>query len=118
MAQSMCSCRALWFPLWGRGIAADLLAGILESRGIKVTILKLDPPYINVDPGPMRPLPARGEVFVKRTGAETDLDRGHSERSSRRGMHRNKTTSPPARYYDSVIKKGAGRGDYLGPQHP
>ena len=62
----------------GKGIAAASLAAILESRGIKVTLLKLDP-YINVDPGTMSPF-QHGEVFVTEDGAETDLDLGHYER--------------------------------------
>src|SRR5882724_13298244 len=62
----------------GKGIASASLAAILESRGIKLTLLKLDP-YINVDPGTMRPF-QHGEVFVTEDGAETDLDLGHYER--------------------------------------
>src|SRR3546814_20774793 len=61
----------------GKGIAAASLAAILESRGLQVTLLKLDP-YINVDPGTMSPF-QHGEVFVTEDGAETDLDLGHSE---------------------------------------
>ncbi|MEC9314384.1 MAG: CTP synthetase, partial [Pseudomonadota bacterium] len=62
----------------GKGIAAASLAAILEARGLKVTLVKLDP-YINVDPGTMSPL-QHGEVFVTEDGAETDLDLGHYER--------------------------------------
>ena len=62
----------------GKGIAAASLAAILESRGLKVTMIKLDP-YINVDPGTMSPF-QHGEVFVTEDGAETDLDLGHYER--------------------------------------
>src|SRR5258705_449824 len=94
----------------GKGIAAASLAAILESRGIKVTLLKLDP-YINVDPGTMSPF-QHGEVFVTEDGAETDLDLGHYERfqSSKMRRHNNFTTG---QIYESVIKKER-RGDYLG----
>ena len=94
----------------GKGIAAASLAAILESRGIKVTMLKLDP-YINVDPGTMSPF-QHGEVFVTEDGAETDLDLGHYERfqSSRMKKSNNFTTG---QIYESVIKKER-RGDYLG----
>src|SRR5262252_2756866 len=94
----------------GKGIAAASLAAILESRGIKVTLLKLDP-YINVDPGTMSPF-QHGEVFVTDDGAETDLDLGHYERfvSARMRKCNNFTTG---QIYESVIKKER-RGDYLG----
>ncbi|HUN69043.1 MAG TPA: CTP synthase [Burkholderiales bacterium] len=94
----------------GKGIAAASLAAILESRGIRVTNIKLDP-YINVDPGTMSPF-QHGEVFVTDDGAETDLDLGHSERfqSSRMRRWNNFTTG---QVYESVIKKER-RGDYLG----
>ncbi|MCG6875725.1 MAG: CTP synthase [Betaproteobacteria bacterium] len=94
----------------GKGIAAASLAAILESRGIKVTLLKLDP-YINVDPGTMSPF-QHGEVFVTEDGAETDLDLGHYERFQSNKMRRcnNFTTG---QIYESVIKKER-RGDYLG----
>jgi CTP synthase len=94
----------------GKGIAAASLAAILESRGIKVTLLKLDP-YINVDPGTMSPF-QHGEVFVTEDGAETDLDLGHYERFSSAKMHKanNFTTG---QIYESVIKKER-RGEYLG----
>ncbi len=94
----------------GKGIAAASLAAILESRGIKVTMLKLDP-YINVDPGTMSPF-QHGEVFVTEDGAETDLDLGHYERfqSSRMKKCNNFTTG---QIYESVIRKER-RGDYLG----
>jgi len=94
----------------GKGIAAASLGAILESRGIKVTMLKLDP-YINVDPGTMSPF-QHGEVFVTDDGAETDLDLGHYERfiSSRMGKRNNFTTG---QIYESVIKKER-RGEYLG----
>jgi CTP synthase len=94
----------------GKGIAAASLAAILESRGIKVTLLKLDP-YINVDPGTMSPF-QHGEVFVTEDGAETDLDLGHYERfiSAKMRKVNNFTTG---QIYESVIKKER-RGDYLG----
>jgi len=94
----------------GKGIAAASLAAILESRGIRVTNIKLDP-YINVDPGTMSPF-QHGEVFVTEDGAETDLDLGHYERFQSSKMHRanNFTTG---QIYESVIKKER-RGDYLG----
>jgi len=94
----------------GKGIAAASLAAILESRGIRVTLLKLDP-YINVDPGTMSPF-QHGEVFVTEDGAETDLDLGHYERFSRARMaKRNNFTT--GQIYESVIKKER-RGEYLG----
>ena len=94
----------------GKGIAAASLGSILESRKIKVTMLKLDP-YINVDPGTMSPF-QHGEVFVTDDGAETDLDLGHYERfvSSKMSKKSNFTTG---QIYDSVIKKER-RGEYLG----
>jgi CTP synthase len=94
----------------GKGIAAASLAAILESRGIRVSMLKLDP-YINVDPGTMSPF-QHGEVFVTEDGAETDLDLGHYERfiNARMGKRNNFTTG---QIYESVIKKER-RGDYLG----
>jgi CTP synthase len=70
----------------GKGIAAASLAAVLEARGIKVTLLKLDP-YINVDPGTMSPF-QHGEVFVTEDGAETDLDLGHYERFTHTVMRR------------------------------
>ena len=76
----------------GKGIAAASLAAVLEARGLKVTLLKLDP-YINVDPGTMSPF-QHGEVFVTDDGSETDLDLGHYERCTRTGMSRaNKCTA-------------------------
>ncbi len=94
----------------GKGISAASIAAILESRGLKVTMLKLDP-YINVDPGTMSPF-QHGEVFVTEDGAETDLDLGHYERFISTKMHKinNFTTG---QVYESVIKKER-RGDYLG----
>ncbi|MGB3742158.1 CTP synthase [Castellaniella sp.] len=94
----------------GKGIAAASLAAILESRGLRVTMLKLDP-YINVDPGTMSPF-QHGEVFVTEDGAETDLDLGHYERFVSARMHKvnNFTTG---QIYESVLRKER-RGDYLG----
>jgi len=94
----------------GKGIASASLAAILESRGLKVTMMKLDP-YINVDPGTMSPF-QHGEVFVTDDGAETDLDLGHYERFLRTKMSKlnNFTTG---RVYEAVLKKER-RGDYLG----
>ncbi|MDC6177387.1 CTP synthase [Ralstonia solanacearum] len=94
----------------GKGIAAASLAAILESRGLKVTLLKLDP-YINVDPGTMSPF-QHGEVFVTEDGAETDLDLGHYERfvSAKMRKSNNFTTG---QIYESVIRKER-RGEYLG----
>ncbi len=94
----------------GKGIAAASLAALLESRGLKVTLLKLDP-YINVDPGTMSPF-QHGEVFVTDDGAETDLDLGHYERFVRVQMSQanNFTTG---RVYENVIARER-RGDYLG----
>jgi len=94
----------------GKGIAAASLGAILESRGLKITHLKLDP-YINVDPGTMSPF-QHGEVFVTEDGAETDLDLGHYERftSAKMGKRNNFTTG---QIYETVIKKER-RGEYLG----
>ncbi len=94
----------------GKGISAASLASALESRGLKVTMIKLDP-YINVDPGTMSPF-QHGEVFVTEDGAETDLDLGHYERfiRTRMGKVNNYTTG---RIYSNVIAKER-RGDYLG----
>ncbi len=94
----------------GKGVAAASLGAILEARGFKVTLMKLDP-YINVDPGTMNPL-QHGEVFVTEDGAETDLDLGHYERFVRVKMTKanNFTTG---RVYANVIRKER-KGDYLG----
>ena len=94
----------------GKGIAAASLAAILESRGIKVTLIKLDP-YLNVDPGTMSPV-QHGEVYVTEDGAETDLDLGHYERfiTTRMKKANNFTTG---QIYKSVLEKER-RGDYLG----
>ena len=94
----------------GKGIAAASLGSLLETRGLKVTLLKLDP-YINVDPGTMSPF-QHGEVFVTEDGAETDLDLGHYERFLRTKMSkRNNFTT--GRVYETVLRKER-RGDYLG----
>ncbi len=94
----------------GKGIASASLGSILESRGLRVTLLKLDP-YINVDPGTMSPF-QHGEVFVTEDGAETDLDLGHYERFVRTRMtQRNNFTT--GRIYANVIARER-RGDYLG----
>ncbi|WP_300338694.1 CTP synthase [Accumulibacter sp.] len=94
----------------GKGIAAASLGAILESRGIRVTNLKLDP-YINVDPGTMSPF-QHGEVFVTEDGAETDLDLGHYERFTNARMER-RNNFTTGQIYESVIKKER-RGEYLG----
>lgn len=94
----------------GKGIAAASLASILEARGLKVTMMKLDP-YINVDPGTMSPT-QHGEVYVTEDGAETDLDLGHYERFIRTKMTKaNSFTS--GKIYSEVLRKER-RGDYLG----
>ena len=94
----------------GKGIAAASLGALLEARGLKVTLMKLDP-YINVDPGTMSPF-QHGEVYVTNDGAETDLDLGHYERFIRTTMgKRNNFTT--GQIYEQVIRKER-RGDYLG----
>jgi len=94
----------------GKGLASAAVGAILESRGLKVQMMKLDP-YINVDPGTMSPF-QHGEVFVTEDGAETDLDLGHYERfvSTRTSKSSNFTTG---KVYESVIRKER-RGEYLG----
>ena len=94
----------------GKGIAAASLAALLETRKLKVTLLKLDP-YINVDPGTMSPF-QHGEVFVTQDGAETDLDLGHYERFVRTTMKK-KNNFTSGQIYEEVISKER-RGDYLG----
>ena len=94
----------------GKGIAAASIASILETRGLSVTMLKLDP-YINVDPGTMSPF-QHGEVFVTEDGAETDLDLGHYERYINTKMHK-KNNFTTGQVYETVIKKER-RGEYLG----
>jgi CTP synthase len=94
----------------GKGIAAASLGAILEARGLKVSMVKLDP-YINVDPGTMSPF-QHGEVFVTNDGTETDLDLGHYERFVRTTTSRNSNFTT-GRIYERVISKER-RGDYLG----
>ena len=94
----------------GKGIASASLASILETRGLNVTLLKLDP-YINVDPGTMSPF-QHGEVFVTNDGAETDLDLGHYERFVRTKLGK-KNNFTAGRVYENVIERER-RGDYLG----
>ena len=94
----------------GKGIASASLGALLEARGLKVTLMKLDP-YINVDPGTMSPF-QHGEVFVTADGAETDLDLGHYERFVRTTMTRNNNFTT-GQIYENVIRKER-RGDYLG----
>ena len=94
----------------GKGIAAASLAAILEARGLKVTLVKLDP-YINVDPGTMSPL-QHGEVFVTHDGAETDLDLGHYERFIDANMTR-ENNHTAGQIYENVIKRER-KGGYLG----
>ncbi|MCB1830764.1 MAG: CTP synthase [Chromatiaceae bacterium] len=94
----------------GKGIAAASLGALLEARGLRVTMIKLDP-YINVDPGTMSPF-QHGEVYVTEDGAETDLDLGHYERFLRTTMGKNNNFTT-GQIYESVIRKER-RGDYLG----
>ena len=94
----------------GKGIAAASLAAILEARGLKVTLLKLDP-YINVDPGTMSPF-QHGEVYVTEDGAETDLDLGHYERFTHATMKKTNNFTTGG-VYNEVLRKER-RGDYLG----
>jgi CTP synthase len=94
----------------GKGIAAASLAAILESRGLKITMMKLDP-YLNVDPGTMSPF-QHGEVYVTDDGAETDLDLGHYERFVRTHLTRRNSITT-GRIYENVIRKER-RGEYLG----
>jgi CTP synthase len=94
----------------GKGLASASIGSLLEARGFKVTILKLDP-YINVDPGTMSPF-QHGEVFVTDDGAETDLDLGHYERYTTARMTRD-NNSTTGKIYQNVIEKER-RGDYLG----
>src|SRR5687768_10954329 len=94
----------------GKGLTAASLGRLLKSRGLRVTMQKLDP-YINVDPGTMSPF-QHGEVFVTDDGAETDLDLGHYERFIDENLHRSSNVTTGA-IYQSVIAKER-RGDYLG----
>ena len=94
----------------GKGIAAASLGAVLEARGLKVTILKLDP-YLNVDPGTMSPY-QHGEVYVTQDGAETDLDLGHYERFLRSKMTQNNNFTS-GQIYETILRRER-RGDYLG----
>ena len=94
----------------GKGITSASLASLLEARGLKVTLIKMDP-YINVDPGTMSPY-QHGEVFVTEDGAETDLDLGHYERFIRTRLTR-KNSFSAGRVYQDVLDKER-RGEYLG----
>src|SRR2546430_16518772 len=94
----------------GKGLASASIGALMESRGLKVTTLKMDP-YINVDPGTMSPF-QHGEVFVTDDGAETDLDLGHYERYVSTSMSR-KNNCTTGQIYETVIAKER-RGDYLG----
>ena len=94
----------------GKGLAASSIGALLEARGLKITLQKLDP-YINVDPGTMNPY-QHGEVFVTDDGAETDLDLGHYERFIS-GVMQRKNNFTTGKIYKSVIDKER-RGDYLG----
>jgi CTP synthase len=94
----------------GKGIAAASLGAVLEARGLRVTILKLDP-YLNVDPGTMSPY-QHGEVYVTQDGAETDLDLGHYERFLRSKMTQNNNFTS-GQVYETILRRER-RGDYLG----
>src|SRR5687767_9696494 len=94
----------------GKGITASSLGRLLKSRGLRVTMQKLDP-YINVDPGTMNPF-EHGEVFVTDDGGETDLDLGHYERFIDENLHRASSVST-GQIYSAVIEKER-RGDYMG----
>ena len=94
----------------GKGLAASSIGALMESRGLTIAMLKLDP-YINVDPGTMNPF-QHGEVFVTDDGAETDLDLGHYERYTHAELSQ-KNNCTTGRIYDTVITKER-RGDYLG----
>ena len=95
----------------GKGISAASVAALLEARGLKVTMVKMDP-YINVDPGTMSPF-QHGEVFVTEDGAETDLDLGYYERFLRRAKMTKLNNFTSGRVYQDVLNKER-RGDYLG----
>lgn len=95
----------------GKGISAASVAALLEARGLKVTMVKMDP-YINVDPGTMSPF-QHGEVFVTEDGAETDLDLGYYERFLKRSKMSKLNNFTSGRVYQDVLNKER-RGDYLG----
>jgi CTP synthase len=94
----------------GKGLASAAIGALLESRGLRVTLQKLDP-YINVDPGTMNPF-QHGEVYVTDDGAETDLDLGHYERYTSARMGRQNNFTSGSIYYSVITKER--RGDYLG----
>ena len=94
----------------GKGIASASIGALLESRGLTVTILKLDP-YINLDPGTMSPF-QHGEVFVTEDGSETDLDLGHYERFLKTKMTKDNNFTT-GQVYEEVLRKER-KGDYLG----
>ena len=94
----------------GKGVAAASIGCLLESRGLRVTLLKFDP-YINVDPGTMSPF-QHGEVFVTDDGSETDLDLGHYERFTTAQLTRDNNVTTGQVYYNVIMKER--RGDYLG----
>src|SRR3990170_3899146 len=94
----------------GKGLAASSIGCLLESRGLKVNLLKFDP-YLNVDPGTMSPF-QHGEVYVTEDGAETDLDLGHYERFIDRSLSQSNNLTT-GRIYETIIQKER-RGDYLG----
>ncbi|MDP3789696.1 MAG: CTP synthase, partial [Candidatus Omnitrophota bacterium] len=94
----------------GKGIASAAMGKLLESRGLKVTLIKCDP-YINVDPGTMNPY-QHGEVYVLNDGAETDLDLGHYERFTNAELTRDNNITTGKIYYSVITKER--RGDYLG----
>jgi CTP synthase len=94
----------------GKGLASAAIGALLESRGLRITLQKLDP-YINVDPGTMNPF-QHGEVYVTDDGAETDLDLGHYERYTSAKMSRKNNFTSGSIYYSVITKER--RGDYLG----
>lgn len=94
----------------GKGLASASIGNLLESRGLKITFLKLDP-YINVDPGTMNPY-QHGEVYVTEDGAETDLDLGHYERYTSLTLSKDNNYTTGRIYYSVIMKER--RGDYLG----
>ena len=95
----------------GKGIAAASIGNLMEARGIKVTMVKMDP-YLNVDPGTMSPF-QHGEVFVLDDGAETDLDLGHYSRFVQSAQFTRRNSFTTGRIYDSVIRRERA-GGYLG----
>src|SRR5690348_10193932 len=98
----------------GKGLAAASIGCLLESRGLRINLMKFDP-YLNVDPGTMSPF-QHGEVFVTDDGAETDLDLGHYERFTHAHLSRDNNLTP-GRIYEQSITRGR-RGDYLGRTAP